>query len=98
MLANGLAEIAGKYEIPVCGNRVGSLSSLFFTDGKVENYIDAKKSDTERYAKFFHSMLAQGVYFAPAQFEAAFISYAHTKEDIKFVLTCAENAMKGSLE
>jgi len=95
MLSNGLAEIAEKYGVPVCGNRAGSLSSLFFTDGKVESYTDAKKSDTGRYSKFFNAMLNQGVYFAPAQFEAAFLSYAHTKEDIEFVLDCAENAMKG---
>lgn len=94
MLADGLRDIAKSNEIPVCINGIGSLSCMFFTDNDVKNYIDAKTSDTKMFAAFFKSMLNNGVYLAPSQFEATFVSYVHTKEDIAFTLECAEKAMK----
>jgi len=63
-------------------NRVGSMFTMFFTDGPVTGWDTAKKSDTARYAKYFHWMLEHGVYLAPSQFEAAFLSAAHSEEDI----------------
>ncbi len=64
-------------------NRAGSLLSVFFTDRPVENYEDALTCDTDRFAKYFRHMLSQGIYLAPSQFEAVFVSDAHTEEDLQ---------------
>jgi len=63
-------------------NRVGSMFTLFFTDSPVTDYESAKRCDTKRFAEYFHFMLERGVYLAPSQFEAAFVSAAHTQEDV----------------
>jgi glutamate-1-semialdehyde 2,1-aminomutase len=63
-------------------NRVGSMMCMFFTEKKVDDFKSAVKSDTKLYGKYFHEMLKRGIYLAPAQFEALFVSTAHTKEDI----------------
>jgi glutamate-1-semialdehyde 2,1-aminomutase len=63
-------------------NRVGSMMCMFFTEEKVDDFNSAIKSDTELYGKYFHKMLNQGIYLAPAQFEALFVSTAHSKEDL----------------
>jgi glutamate-1-semialdehyde 2,1-aminomutase len=63
-------------------NRVGSMMTLFFYEGKVENIGTATKSDTALFGKYFHEMLSRGIYLAPAQFEAIFVSTAHSKEDL----------------
>lgn len=75
-------------------NRVGSLLCPFFTDRKVESYTDALSSDTEKYAKYFSFMLEKGIYIAPSQFEAMFVSYAHTDEDIEKTAACIREAGK----
>ena len=67
----------------VCVNRIGSLMSVFFQEGAVTDYASAVRSDTRRYALYFNYMLDHGIYLAPSQFEAMFLSYAHTKEDIE---------------
>ncbi len=67
-------------------NYIGSLSCMFFTNEKVESFEQAIKSDTEKYSEYFNKMLEKGIYIAPAQFEAMFISNAHTKADIDFTL------------
>ncbi|MGN0153563.1 MAG: glutamate-1-semialdehyde 2,1-aminomutase [Lachnospiraceae bacterium] len=67
----------------ICVNRVGSLMSVFFTDQQVVDYASAISSDTEAYAKYFNYMLDQGIYLAPSQFEAMFVSYAHSEEDLE---------------
>ncbi len=67
-------------------NSLGSLSCMFFTKDKVECYEDAIKSDTEKYSTYFNEMLNKGIYIAPAQFEAMFISNAHTKEDVDYTI------------
>ena len=64
-------------------NRAGSLLSVFFTDRPVENYEDALTCDTDRFARYFRHMLGQGIYLAPSQFEAVFVSDAHTEEDLQ---------------
>jgi glutamate-1-semialdehyde 2,1-aminomutase len=63
-------------------NRVGSMFTRFFTEGPVTDYESAKRSDTKRFAEYFHFMLERGIYLAPSQFEAAFVSAAHSDEDI----------------
>jgi glutamate-1-semialdehyde 2,1-aminomutase len=72
-------------------NRVGSMFTVFFTDHEVVDFETAKTSDTRRFNRHFHSMLEQGVYLAPSQFEAAFISAAHNSEDIERTITAAKN-------
>lgn len=67
----------------VCVNQIGSLLSVFFTNQTVVDYESALTSDTDKYAKYFNDMLEHGVYLAPSQFEAMFVSYAHSKEDIE---------------
>lgn len=94
MLADGLREAAQKAGVAVSQNRVGSMQTLFFGAEPVTDYASAKKSDADRYAKYFHGMLKQGVYFAPSQFEAAFVSAAHTEEHIKKTIEAANEVMK----
>lgn len=72
-----------------CVNRAGSLLTLFCQAGPVRDYEDAKRSDTARYARFFHHMLDHGIYLAPSQFEAAFVSAAHTEADIDHTIDLA---------
>jgi glutamate-1-semialdehyde 2,1-aminomutase len=68
--------------VPLTVNRVGSMLTAFFTEGPVIDYASAKRADTARYARFFHAMLERGVFLAPSQFEAAFVSLAHTDKDL----------------
>ncbi len=93
-LAAGLAEAALEAGIEIYQTRVGSMSGMFFQSGPVGDFASAKLSDTDRYAKFFHGMLAEGVYFAPSQFEAAFISAAHAESDIEQTIAAARKVMK----
>ncbi len=80
--------------IPAQINAVGSLSTIFFTPGPVRNYADAKRSDTKRYAKFFREMLDRGIFLAPSQFEAAFVSAVHTSQDIDRTLAAAHESLQ----
>src|SRR5215470_7664329 len=91
---SGLSEILKSAKIPVQVNSVGSLATLFFTGEPVTNYTAAKKSDSKRYAEYFRNMLDRGVFLAPSQFEASFISAAHTDLDIEFALKCAKESLK----
>jgi glutamate-1-semialdehyde 2,1-aminomutase len=76
-------------------NRVGSLLTLFFTENdSVASFEDVMTSDKDRYANFFRLSLEAGIYLAPSQFEAAFISNAHTDEDIQATIAAAQEAMK----
>ena len=75
-------------------NRVGSMMTLFFTEAPVTDYNSAVKSDTKLYGKYFHEMLMQGIYFPPAQFEAMFVSAAHTKEDLDKTIDAHIEALK----
>ena len=88
-LADGLGEAAKTAGIPYFQTRIGSMLGGFFTEGPVTDYESAKKSDTERYAKFFHGMLERGIYFAPSQFEAAFLSTAHADTHIRQTIAAA---------
>lgn len=72
-------------------NRVGSIMTVFFSDKKIVDYDTAKTSDTKKYAEFFNHLLENGIYTAPSQFEAMFISYAHTDEDIEYTADVISN-------
>lgn len=86
-IQEALTERGKKTGIPLCVNRVGSLLCAFFTAGPVENYEEAAASDTAAFAEYFGYMLDHGIYPAPSQFEAMFVSAAHSSEDIE--KTCA---------
>jgi len=90
MLAAGLAKAAANSAIPVRVNRVGSMLGLFFTTAAVTNFDDAKTSDLDRFAAYYKAMLERGIYLAPSQFEALFVSAAHTEADIEATIAAAE--------
>ncbi len=81
-LCNGYSDLFTRKGIPVRINRVGSMFTLFSTGEEVTDFTSASRSDTERFGRFFQGMLKEGIYLAPAQFEAGFVSFAHTGEDI----------------
>ncbi len=90
MLADGLLRAAKEENIPLVINNVGGMFGLFFTDAPtVTNYKDVMACDVERFKKFFHLMLEEGVYLAPSAFEAGFMSVAHSKEDIQKTIDTA---------
>ncbi len=95
-LSDGLREAAAAAGVKFTQNRVGSMLCGFFTKGPVVDYESAKLSDTQAYRKFFHGMLARGVYLAPSQFEAAFLSTAHTVPDIRHTIKSAAAAFKNT--
>jgi glutamate-1-semialdehyde 2,1-aminomutase len=93
-LADGLREAAKRAGVPVQVNRVGSMLTIFFSDKPVVNYQTAALSDTRAYARFFHRMLERGVYLPPSQFEAVFVSAAHTPDDMLSVYEMAKAALQ----
>ena len=93
-LARGLADEAKRAGIALTQTRVGSMLTSFFTQDPVVDWNSAKKADTKRYGLFFHGMLEQGIYLAPSQFEAAFLSTAHTSADIEKTIRAARVAFK----
>lgn len=93
-LAQGFAEAAAEAGIAVSQNRVGAMFCTFFTSEKVVDFDTACTSDTDQYAQFFRAMLDQGVYLAPSQFEAVFMSTAHSDEDIEYTIEAAKKAFK----
>ncbi len=93
-LEEGLTAAAEKSGLSVVTQRAGSISCLFFADQPVYNLADAMNADLERFKKYFHGMLTEGVYLAPSAFEAAFLSAAHTPEDIDLTIEAAEKVMK----
>jgi len=94
MLETGMQNAAKSAGIPVQFNRCGSMFCAYFTEGPVHNLTDAMKSDRERFKKYFHGMLENGVYLAPSQFEAGFLSVAHTEADIGQTVRAASAVMK----
>jgi glutamate-1-semialdehyde 2,1-aminomutase len=94
-LGEGLAELAKEAGVPLSTNRVGSMFTGFFTEERVVDYASAKRSDTQRFGKFFHAMLDRRVYLAPSQFEAAFVSTAHDQATLDRTLSAAREALKG---
>ena len=92
-LAQGLREAAQAENIPLVVNHVGGMFGLFFTDAEeVTCYEDVTRCDTERFKRFFHLMLDEGVYLAPSAFEAGFMSLAHSAEDIQRTVDAARRS------
>jgi glutamate-1-semialdehyde 2,1-aminomutase len=92
LLSEGMLQTARQAGVAATGNRVGSMFTLFFTNEPVVDWPTAKTSNTELFAAFFRSMLQNGVYLAPSQFEAGFLSTAHTESDVDATLAAARKA------
>jgi glutamate-1-semialdehyde 2,1-aminomutase len=91
-LESRAAELCAAAPAGITVNRVGSMFTFFFTGGPVTDYESAKRSDTARFGRFFLAMLERGVYLAPSQFESAFVSAAHTEDDIRQTIAAAREA------
>ncbi len=94
-LAEGVAGEASRAGVALATNRVGAMWTWFFTAAPVANYGDAAKSDTAAFGRFHHAMLDQGIWLPPSQFEAAFLSTAHTDADITATIAAARKAFAG---
>jgi glutamate-1-semialdehyde 2,1-aminomutase len=95
-LAEGVAAEAARAGVALTTNRVGAMWTWFFTGAPVANYDSAAKSDTAAFGRFHSAMLEQGVWLPPSQFEAAFLSTAHTDADIEATIVAARKALRAS--
>ena len=93
-LAAGMRDVAKSAGVPVQFNQCGSMFCGYFTSQPVHNVADAMHSDRERFKKFFHGMIEEGVYFAPSQFEAGFLSTAHSAADIEKTVSAAAKVLR----
>jgi glutamate-1-semialdehyde 2,1-aminomutase len=93
-LEAGMKRAAKAAKIPVQFNSCGSMFCAYFTDAPVHNLTDALRSDRDRFARFFHAMLAEGIYLAPSQFEAGFLSTAHTADDLEQTVRAATKVLR----
>jgi len=93
-VAEGLLSAAKDAGHAVCGGHISAMFGMFFTEGPVNSFADATKSDTEKFARFHRGMLSRGVYLAPSQYEAGFTSLAHTDADIDRTLEVAAEVFK----
>jgi len=93
-LASGLSDVFGKHEVPGTINRVGSMFTGFFNPGPVQVLTQVEQSDVEGHKRFFHAMLERGVYTAPSQFEAGFVSLAHTQVEVDQTIEIADAALE----
>jgi len=93
-MEQGLRDAARQANRPITVNRVGSMLTLFFTAGPVGTWADVAAADTAAYARFFHRLLERGIYLTPSQYEAAFISLAHTPEEIERAVEVMSEALK----
>ncbi len=93
-LEHGMVAVAKATQIPMQFQRIGSMFCGYFTEEPVWNLADAMRSDRTRFARFFHGMLDRGIYLAPSQFEAGFISTAHTSAEIEATIQAAEAVLK----
>ncbi|WP_028950984.1 glutamate-1-semialdehyde 2,1-aminomutase [Sulfurihydrogenibium subterraneum] len=93
-LEEGFKQIAQEFSVPVQVNRVGSMITVFFTQTPIKDFTTAKTSDTQRFAKFFRCMLEKGVYLPASQFEAFFLSTAHSQKDLEETLEKARDCFK----
>ena len=92
-LEKGLQQVTSSSSVATCWQRVGGMFCTFFQNGPVNNFDDALKSDTEAFGRYFRSMLDQGINLAPAQFEAGFMSIAHSQEDLDKTIAAVEKAL-----
>ncbi len=93
-LVDGLRAIFRQASVPITINHVGSMFSLYFCDGPIQNVSDTKKSDTSKFNAFYHKMLDHGIYMAPSAFEANFISSVHSPQDLTQTLAAVEKSVK----
>ncbi len=95
-LESGIRRNIGKLGLPYSVNRVGSMMSLFFTDGEVAGFDDTKSTDGEAFRRYFESMLSSGIYIAPSPFEASFVSTAHSVEDIDTAIEASYESLNAT--
>jgi glutamate-1-semialdehyde 2,1-aminomutase len=93
-LERGVEENIAVLGLPLTQNRVGSMFTLFFSRDRIVNFDGAKRCDTRRFGVYFHEMLARGIYLAPSQFEAAFLSIAHTADEIARTIEVNREALR----
>jgi len=93
-LETGMKDAAKSAGVPVQYQRIGSMFCGYFTDQPVHNLADAMTSDRERFKRYFHGMLKEGIYFAPSPFEAGFISTAHSSDNIEATIRASAKVMK----
>lgn len=93
-LCDGLRDAARRAGVPVTVAQAGSMFTVFFTAREVSNAEDARSCDTSRFAKFFRAMLESGIYLAPSQFEACFVSTAHSERDLNRTISSAQKALR----
>ncbi|MGA8430659.1 MAG: glutamate-1-semialdehyde 2,1-aminomutase [Candidatus Sulfotelmatobacter sp.] len=93
-LVEGVSAAAKEAGVSLCNNRVGSMFTWFFTPGPVTDWESASKSNIEMFGRFFHGMLDNGVYLPPSQYEAAFLSAAHTEEDVRQTIAAAKQSFQ----
>ena len=93
-LEAGLVDAAKSAGVTMTWQRLGSMFCGYFAAGPIWNLADAMRSDRAKFAKFFHGMLAEGFYFAPSQFEAGFLSTAHTPADIELTVRAAAKVLR----
>jgi glutamate-1-semialdehyde 2,1-aminomutase len=93
-LAEGFLAAARAASVPACVNRVGSMLTLFLTAGPVTDYATAKQADTERFGHFFRNMRDRGVFLPPSQYEAMFVSLAHSDDDIERIIAAAHESLR----
>jgi len=94
ILGDGLSNAAREAGIKTATNRVGSMWTSFFAEEPVTNWATADRSDRQLYGRFFHAMLDEGIYLAPSQFEAGFVSIAHTEEIINQTIKAVTKAFR----
>jgi glutamate-1-semialdehyde 2,1-aminomutase len=92
MLVDGVLAMAKNDGVTICANRVGSMFTWFFTSGPITDWDSASKCDTAAFGRFFRAMLDAGIYLPPSQFEAAFLSAVHTREDVERTIEAATQA------
>ena len=97
-LEKGIAEAGAKARIDICVPRVASLLTVFFTAGPVVDYESAERTNTAAFRKFFHGLLAEGIYWPPSQFEAAFVSRSHSDEDIRRTTKAVSKALQAAAQ
>ncbi len=93
-LADGLRKVVSDAKVPAVVNAAGSLLTLFFCEGPVRKYSEAKRADTKRFGKFFHAMLERGIFLPPSQFEAWFVSAAHSDAEIDATIAACRESLK----